>query len=80
MISGATPRLDVIIPVYNEGANILPALESLIRAVQTPLRVLICYDSEDDNTLTAIRNNRDALGALAIEFVRTRGAAHMVQC
>jgi len=59
--------------VYNEGANILPALQSLEHAVKTPLRVLIGYDREDDNTLTAIRNNRDTLGALAIEFVRNRG-------
>src|SRR5262249_20106024 len=73
MISTATPRLDVIIPVYNEGATILPALQSLMRAVKTPLRVLICYDREDDNTLTAIRSNRDALGALVIEFVRNQG-------
>ena len=73
MISAVTPRLDVIIPVYNEGANILPALESLIGAVKTPLRVLICYDSEDDNTLTAIRNNRDVLGVLVIELVRNQG-------
>jgi dolichol-phosphate mannosyltransferase len=73
MISATTPRLDVIIPVYNESANILPTLQSLMRAVKTPLRVLICYDREDDNTLTAIRNNRDPLGALAIEFVRNQG-------
>jgi glycosyltransferase involved in cell wall biosynthesis len=77
MISAATPRLDVIIPVYNEGANILLALQSLTRAVKTPLRVLICYDREDDNTLTAIRTNCDALGALTIEFVRNqRRGAH----
>jgi dolichol-phosphate mannosyltransferase len=77
MISAATSHLDVIIPVYNEGANILPTLRSLMRSVETPLRVLICYDSEDDNTLTAIRNNRDTLGALAIEFVRNqRRGAH----
>jgi dolichol-phosphate mannosyltransferase len=73
MISATMPRLDVIIPVYNESANILPALQSLMRAVKTPLRVLICYDREDDNTLTAIGNNRDVLGALAIEFVRNQG-------
>ena len=73
MISTPTTRLDVIIPVYNEGANILPVLQSLLRAVKTPLRVLICYDREDDNTLTAIRNNRDKLDALAIEFVRNQG-------
>ena len=68
-----TPRLDIIIPVYNEGANILPTLQSLIRSVATPFRVLICYDREDDDTLPAIDGNREALGRLTIEFVRNRG-------
>jgi dolichol-phosphate mannosyltransferase len=67
------PRLDIVIPVYNEGANILKTLQSLQRAVKTPLRVLICYDREDDNTLPAIRDNADKLGGLAIDFVRNRG-------
>ena len=44
-----------------------------MRAVKTSLRVLICYDRDDDNTLTAIRNNRDMLCTLAIEFVRNQG-------
>jgi dolichol-phosphate mannosyltransferase len=69
----AAPQLDVIIPVYNEGANIVPTLQSLMRAVRTPFRVLICYDREDDDTLRAIASHRDALGALRIEFVRNRG-------
>jgi len=72
-MSAAAPRLDIVIPVYNEGANILPTLQSIARAVETPKRVLICYDRDDDNTLTAIRDNRDALGELAIDFVRNRG-------
>jgi glycosyltransferase involved in cell wall biosynthesis len=76
MISTAAPRLDVIIPVYKEGPNILATLRSL-RAVKTPLRVLICYDREDDNTLTTIRDGSDALCALTIEFVRNQGrSAH----
>jgi dolichol-phosphate mannosyltransferase len=66
-------RLDIVIPVYNEGANILRTLQSLARETKTPLRVLICYDREDDDTLPAIRDNRDTLGGLAIEFVRNRG-------
>ncbi len=65
--------LDIIIPVYNEGANILRTLQSIARAVTTPKRVLICYDREDDDTLPAIRDNREALGDLAIDFVRNRG-------
>lgn len=67
-------RLDIIIPVYNEGANIVPTLASIAQAVNTPNRVLICYDREDDDTLPAIRNNREALGKLTIEFVRNRGS------
>jgi glycosyltransferase involved in cell wall biosynthesis len=73
MSQATTPRVDVIIPVYDEGANILPTLKALMCAVKTPLRILICYDNEDDNTLPVIRNNRSALGALTIEFVRNRG-------
>lgn len=73
MTVAAPPRLDIVIPVYNEGANILPTLTSLARAVKAPLRVLICYDREDDDTLPAIDNNRAALSGLAVEFVRNRG-------
>ena len=69
----AAPRLDIVIPVYNEGDNIVPTLVSLARAVNTPARVLIGYDREDDNTLPAIRDNRTALCGLAVEFVRNRG-------
>ena len=73
MCEVVSPRLDVIIPVYHEGANILQTLKALMSAVKTPLRVLICYDSEDDDTLPVIANNRGVLGLLAIEFVRNRG-------
>jgi glycosyltransferase involved in cell wall biosynthesis len=73
MNTSERPRLDIIVPVYNEGANILGTLQSLAREITTPLRVLICYDREDDDTLPAIRGNRDALGGLAIDYVRNRG-------
>jgi glycosyltransferase involved in cell wall biosynthesis len=68
-----SPRLDIIIPVYNEGANIVPTLTALAHNVKTPARVLICYDREDDDTLPAIDNNRDKFANLTIEFVRNRG-------
>jgi hypothetical protein len=41
--------------------------------VNTPLRVLICYDREDDDTLPAIAAIRGTLGGLAIENVRNTG-------
>jgi glycosyltransferase involved in cell wall biosynthesis len=72
-MTAAAPRLDIIIPVYNEGANIVATLSSIAGAVKTPLMVMICYDREDDDTLPAIRENSAAFGGMAIEFVRNAG-------
>jgi glycosyltransferase involved in cell wall biosynthesis len=73
-------QLDIVIPVYNEGANIVPTLSTLVRQIKTPARVLICYDMPEDDTLEAIAANGDHFRDLAIEFVRNkgRGAHHAV--
>ncbi len=47
-------ELDIVIPVYNEGENIRSVLDALDREVRTKFQVLICYDRDDDNTLTAL--------------------------
>jgi len=65
-------QLDIVIPVYNEGPNIVGVLSKLSREVKTPARVLICYDNEDDDTLPAIRNNPQGHAGLPVEFVRNR--------
>jgi dolichol-phosphate mannosyltransferase len=66
-------QLDIVIPVYNEGDNIVAVLRTLAREVKTPARVLICYDYEADNTLPAVRGNSEAHAGLQVEFVRNRG-------
>jgi glycosyltransferase involved in cell wall biosynthesis len=66
-------QLDIVIPVYNEGGNILPALRALAREMKTPARVLICYDFEEDDTLPAVRDNPDAWSGLEVTFVRNHG-------
>ncbi len=69
--------LDIVIPVYNEGSNILATLGALAREVRTPARVLICYDFEEDDTLPAVRNNPAAYAGLDVSFVRNpRRGAH----
>lgn len=62
--------LDIVIPVYNEGPNILNVLLALERDVKTPCKVFLCYDLEDDNTLAAVRESWR--GSLDIAFVRNR--------
>jgi glycosyltransferase involved in cell wall biosynthesis len=46
--------IDIVIPVYNEGENILSLLAAFERDVSIPIRLLICFDRDDDTTLTAI--------------------------
>jgi glycosyltransferase involved in cell wall biosynthesis len=61
---------DIVIPVYNEGANIRRVLDSFQAALQFRIRVLICYDRDDDDTLRAL----DGYAApFDVVFVRNRG-------
>jgi len=63
--------IDIVIPVFNEGASIIEVIELLELNVKTRFRILICYDFEEDNTLEAInRSERSAV----IEFVKNNGA------
>lgn len=68
-----SPSVDVIIPVYNEGRNILQTLQGLRDHVRTPARVLICYDMESDDTLPVVRAHPEAHAGMPVEFVRNYG-------
>ena len=42
--------LDLVIPIFNEGKKkILDLLQNFQQNIKTPFRVLLCYDSEDDD-------------------------------
>lgn len=64
------PNLDIIIPVYNEGENIVELFHALERHVKTPFRVFICYDFNEDNTLNAIKKIK---AGFEVVLVRNRG-------
>lgn len=66
-------RLDIVIPVYNEGATILATLDALRRQVKTPSRILVCYDKPDDDTLSTITSHPDRVAGIHIEFVQNEG-------
>ena len=60
--------LDIVIPVYNEGENIIPVLDALQKHVLSKFRVLICYDHDEDNTLVAI----EAAPSYPFEIISTK--------
>jgi len=84
--------LDFVIPVYNEGANIVRVLDSLKAHVATTFRILICYDRDDDDTVRAlatyeperfeivlVRNRgRGAFGAVVTGFAESTAPAVLV--
>ena len=41
--------LEIIIPIYNEGANVVKLLNEFKNYIKTSFRVLLCYDLDDDN-------------------------------
>ena len=65
-------QLDVVIPVYNEGENILALLDSLRAHVKTPLRVLICFDRDNDTTLPLVAGYPKS-GMLELMLVKNEG-------
>lgn len=64
-------ELDIITPVYNEGENVVKSFRALEEQVKTPFRVFLCYDFDEDNTLTAIKGLKFNF---EITLVKNRGA------
>ncbi len=50
-------KLDIIIPVYNEGELIVNTLRSIENYFKYPFNIFICYDEENDNTIDAIEKS-----------------------
>jgi dolichol-phosphate mannosyltransferase len=44
------PRVTVVLPVFNEGEDVVPALDRIFEAVTLPCEVLAVYDSPEDTT------------------------------
>ena len=72
------PTLDIVIPVYNEGRNIVPVLLGLKNYMHTCARVMIVYDDDDDDTISAVVNGISVSSSavnrnLPIELVKNTG-------
>ena len=56
--AGVTPRVSVVIPVYNEGDGIVTCLDRLVDAITLPFEILVVFDSPDDTTRAVRREVR----------------------
>ena len=51
-----TPRVSVVIPVYNEGEAVVACLERIGRDVLLPAEILVVHDTPDDTTVPYARH------------------------
>ena len=49
-----SPRVSIVIPAYNEGDSIVPALDRLVEAVHLDAEIIVVVDSPDDTTVPVI--------------------------
>lgn len=63
--------LGIIIPVYNEAENIGNTIESIEEKVNTPHKIYVVYDFDEDNTLPVAKNFLEK--GLDLEFVKNPG-------
>lgn len=51
-----TPALSVVIPVYNEGENVVPTLRGVVERTHVrPLEVLVVHDFDEDTTVPVVK-------------------------
>jgi glycosyltransferase involved in cell wall biosynthesis len=76
-----TRRISVVVPVYNEHANIATCLRGLWRALERePHEILVVHDTDEDTTLGAIAEMPDAPPTLRLVRNRIgRGAANAIR-
>src|ERR1700731_4242828 len=54
--SAGAPALSIVIPVYNEGENVVPTLRGVVERTRTrPLEVLVVHDFDEDTTVPVVK-------------------------
>src|SRR5204862_5364979 len=65
--SDETPALSIVIPVYNEGENVVGTLRGVVEQTQTrPLEVLVVHDFDEDTTVPVVRRLQAELPQLRL--------------
>jgi dolichol-phosphate mannosyltransferase len=62
----------VVVPVFNEGANIAALCRGAREQLQGSYELLICYDFEEDNTLPALAAVPEHQKPANLRLVRNR--------
>jgi glycosyltransferase involved in cell wall biosynthesis len=62
-----TPALSIVVPVYNEGENVIPTLRGIVERTKTrPLEVLVVHDFDEDTTVPVVKRLQSELPELRL--------------
>jgi len=62
-----SPALSIVIPVYNEGENVVPTLRGVVeRTHSRPLEVLVVHDFDEDTTVPVVKRLQAELPQLRL--------------
>ncbi len=64
--------INIVIPVYNEGDNIIRTLSEIEEKVKTPHRIYMSYDFDEDNTLPVVKKYIENKGDVQISVVKNK--------
>ena len=63
----APPALSVVVPVYNEGENVVPTLRGIVERTHVrPLEVLVVHDFDEDSTVPVVKRLQPELPELRL--------------
>ena len=48
--------LEIVIPIYNEGNNLIKLFKLFVTNIRTDFRVLLCYDNDEDNVFDILED------------------------
>ena len=62
-----SPALSIVIPVYNEGENVVPTLRGVVERTRSrPLEVLVVHDFDEDTTVPVVKRLQAELPQLRL--------------
>jgi glycosyltransferase involved in cell wall biosynthesis len=74
------PILSLIMPVYNDGALVIPTIATLAFTIKYPLDLIIVYDSESDSTVPIVKEAQKLFpGIQLIQNEQRRGLVEAVK-
>lgn len=71
--------LSIVVPVYNEGDNIVPLFEEIAAKIHVPHEILIVYDFDEDDTLPVLRARYGEMSHLRLIKNPTRGVLSAIK-